>query len=64
MFEEDGSAGEWGGNRRGFISSGLGEILDVVAKGCFVILAIASGSVKIPGGYRQNAAALWGCFCR
>jgi hypothetical protein len=29
----------------------------------FLNLAIASGSVKNPGGYRQNAAALWGCFC-
>jgi len=29
----------------------------------FLILAIALGSGEIPGGYRQNAAALWGCFC-
>jgi hypothetical protein len=62
MFEEDGYAGEWGGNRRGYVSSDLEEILGVAAGGCFLDLAITSGGVKIPGGYRQNAAALWGCF--
>ena len=63
MFEEDGSAGEWKGNWRGFVSSDLEEILGVVVWGCFVILAITSEVLKNPGGYRQNAAALWGCFC-
>jgi hypothetical protein len=32
--------------------------------GVFVFLAIPSESEKNPGGYRQDAAALWGCFWR
>jgi hypothetical protein len=42
------------------------ENFDMSWCGCvffeFLNLAIGSGGGKNPGGYRQNAAARWGCF--